>query len=281
MRGENGLVRLAISKPNSRKEEAVCVVCGATFEDTIYIRADGSEVPSSKLCRDCEAKARVAERVEAYKVELAEECKHGRLRWRQQYGVMGLLCEKTFEGFDSSLQPKAFEVVSKWQKGSLVLLSPNSTYGVGKTHLVAALANRLIESVEPAFFRGESYQMVLRSCPVYFITESRLLSRIRDTYNEGAQESEEDILVGLSKFMLLIVDDVGKRRPRDYSFLQGTYFRVIDDRYTLGRDVILTTNLSIDDLVVHVGEAVSDRLREMCGKHGFITMKGESYRSKK
>jgi len=44
--------------------------------------------------------------------------------------------------------------------------------------------------------------------------------------------------------------------------------------------LILTMNLTLQELEDHIGGAPADRLREMCGRSGFITMKGESYRKR-
>ena len=159
---------------------------------------------------------------------------------------------------------------------SILLLSPN-VYGVGKTHLVCALANKIVETAEPARLTRSLYIQKYR-CPVYFITEAKLLSRIRDTYNKKDGETEEEIYTTLQAYQLLIIDDVGKVRPRDYSFLQGVYFRIIDDRYTNEIPIILTTNLDANELEAHIGGASADRLREMFGKEGFIILKGQSYR---
>ena len=106
------------------------------------------------------------------------------------------------------------------------------------------------------------------------------MARIRATFNREGQggETDEDIYRTLLRYDLLVVDDVGKVRPRDYSFLQGVFFRIIDDRYTSRKPVIVTTNLSLPELETHIGGAASDRLREMCGAKGLIKMTGQSFR---
>jgi len=180
---------------------------------------------------------------------------------------------KTFENFQSELQPKAFQAV-KNNKGSLLLLSPG-IYGVGKTHLVCALANYLVESTPVAVITD--YGITKTQCPVYYTNETHLLTRIRGTYN-GSDETEEGIYEFLLTPALLIIDDIGKTRPRDLSYMQSVYYRIIDDRYTAQRRLIVTTNLQMSELEEHLGGASADRLVEMCGKAGFIKMTGRSYR---
>jgi len=163
----------------------------------------------------------------------------------------------------------------------LILLSPG-VYGVGKTHLVCALANHLVETKETAKFQKDSYYIVRRKCPVFFTAEAKLLNRIRQTFNnqkdEPRAETDDMIFKSLASYPLLIIDDVGKVRPRDYSFLQGVYFNIIDERYVNEQQVILTTNLDFKELEEHIGGSSADRMREMVGKEGFIKMDGKSYR---
>jgi len=119
--------------------------------------------------------------------------------------------------------------------------------------------------------------------PVYFSTEQRLIARVLqskpwDDDKHPERESREELYRMLVRVELLIIDDVGKVQHRDPAFTQEMYYRIIDDRYTQDRPVIITTNLSLDDLETHIGGACADRLREMCGLKGMMTMKGTSYR---
>ncbi|GAJ01634.1 unnamed protein product [marine sediment metagenome] len=208
-----------------------------------------------------------------------EEVKELQLEdWWNKCGVKGIFIEKSFENFERERQPKAYDAVKGCRDKSLVLLSPG-IYGLGKTHLICALANQLLQTEEPAYFQRDSYYIIRRKCPVFFITEPKLLSRIRQTFNRKYDdaETEDDVYCALARFPLLIIDDVGKVRPRDYSFLQGVYFRIVDDRYVQEQNIILSTNLDFSELEEHIGGAVADRLREMCGKN-ILRMSGKSYR---
>jgi len=153
---------------------------------------------------------------------------------------------------------------------------------VGKTHLSCALINQICDTEEKAAISSDGH-IYKHSCPVYFTTENELLLRIRKTYNKSNEheedaETEDKIYAKLSRFQLLIIDDVGKVRPKDLTFLQGVYFNIIDDRYTNEMPIMLTTNLDLPALEEHIGGACADRLREMCGKENFIKMTGKSWR---
>jgi len=223
-----------------------------------------------------------SEKEESEAKERLERCiNSARKSWIDSCGLKGRWLDSNFDNFKRELSPKAFDIFKEFSvqnRKSILLRSDN--YGVGKTHLVAALVNRLNNSVIPVFFQPDSYAIGYRRMPALFLTETNLLIRIRQTFNRQDEEedTEEDVYCDLRNTPLLIIDDVGKTKPRDYSFLQSVYFRIIDERYTDESPMILTTNLTLSELETHIGGASADRLREMCGKNGFITISAKSYR---
>ena len=268
-----------------RKEARTCP-CGKEFE--VHIRTlDGKDDYGSLTdCPTCREKAQEEKILKDVLGDLPRVQAEQKEKWEEQCNLPTLFIGKTFANFDRKLQPKAFDVMKKYDGESIVLLSPD-LYGVGKTHLLAALINNLIETGETAKVTRDGYSIRKYRCPVYFTAENTLLSRIRQTFNRSNQrnddefyeETEEDVYHGLEKFALLVIDDVGKVRPRDYSFLQSVYFRIIDSRYSNEMPIILTTNLGFTELENHIGGAGSDRLREMCGEN-FVKMTGKSYRQR-
>lgn len=258
------------------KTEGVCK-CGTKF----YTWSGENE------CKKCRDDRFYEEERQKTLAEMPRIQKETRLGWLEKSGIPDVFRSKTFDDFDSSLQPKAFKSVLRFdEKKSAVLLSPG-VYGVGKTHLVCALVNKIIASVEPAVL-CDDLSVRFRICPVKFMTENEMLRRIRNSYNRANlkvddanyEETEQDIYADLERPQLIVIDDVGKVRPRDLSFTQGVYFNIIDERYSSGRAIILTTNLDFTELEAHIGGACADRLREMCGKDGFVKMAGKSYRQK-
>ncbi len=269
-----------MTRPDSRRETAKCAGCGKEFETTIWIRKDGTELAPDTLCHECRIEKQRQEDIAQYKQDLADARVEQREAWKKLYGVEGIFRRKSFGDFERELQPKAYDSVKGYHDCSLVLLSPG-VYGVGKTHLVCALANYLVETREPAKFQEGCYRIVRCPCPVHVTTETKLLARIRRTYNRSDNvpaETEDMVYSSLARYQLLVIDDVGKVRPKDYSFLQGVYFSIIDDRYVKEQQIIITTNLDFQELEEHIGGASADRLREMCGREGFIKMAGKSYR---
>jgi len=248
-------------------------------------------------CPDCRKKEAQLNEEQKLQKQLEEAIVDQEELWQDKCNIPSGFAQKTFANFDAGLQPKALKAIRnlqwKWGEGddeppqSLVLLSPG-IYGLGKTHLVCALINQIIETTDRAMVVQKTYIRKL-PCPVFYTSENVLLRRIRQTYNRDAslnstehyEETEEDVYTKLAKHNLLVIDDVGKVRPRDLSFLQGVYFNIIDQRYNSALSIILTTNLNFTELETHIGGACADRLLEMAGKDGFVVMKGKSYRQRK
>ena len=265
--------------PTSTTLKLQCGDCKQEFTAKVWYPINGdSKRYYPTRCPTCDETHRKEGRVLQLKDELEKTGDTQRILWYAQCNIQGKYWDCNFANFDKSLQPKAYEVVKNYdKKTSIVLISPD-IYGVGKTHLVSALALFLIENEEAASISNKTGDIVKQSCPVYFTTEAQMLARIRATFNNANEnEREIDVYKKLLSVPLLIIDDVGKVRPKDFSFLQGVYYQVIDGRYINEDPVILTSNLSFVELEKHIGGACADRLKEMCGKN-FIKMAGKSQR---
>uniref|UniRef100_A0A6M3KH06 Putative IstB domain protein ATP-binding protein n=1 Tax=viral metagenome TaxID=1070528 RepID=A0A6M3KH06_9ZZZZ len=272
---------LAIGQPahlatlsSPERIKVICETCKQEFDTFLY-----KGKPSYTLCQKCRAEEWRKQELQKVEAELPQATEEQRDLWFEKCGISCKFADKTFDNFAQRLQPLAFKVMSSYIYTSVLLLSPD-LYGVGKTHLLAALAHKILNTQIPVVIT-EYNHIQLRSCPVLYTTETQLLARIRRTYdNRGVDsETEYDIYSELENIEHLLIDDVGKVRPRDYSFLQGVYFRIIDTRYTNEMPIVITTNLGFSDLEAHIGGACADRLREMCGQN-IIKMAGKSYRAK-
>lgn len=140
--------------------------------------------------------------------------------------------------------------------------------GVGKTHLAAGIARAVLEK---------------HRCPVMILTMVDLLSRLRATFNDKTGEDEAYLMRMLSMVDLLIIDDLGKENPTNWT-LERIY-QIIDNRYQTGKIMLITTNysdavlirrLSRDgELDTTTAEAIVSRLHEMCAS---IAMTGKDHR---
>jgi DNA replication protein DnaC len=91
----------------------------------------------------------------------------------------------------------------------------------------------------------------------------RLLGLLRDTYNEDARYSLNDLVERLCAVDLLHVDDVGSEQSTPWVLEQ--LYTIVNTRYEDGRAIVLTTNLEPPALREQIGERTVSRLVEMCG----------------
>jgi DNA replication protein DnaC len=136
---------------------------------------------------------------------------------------------------------------------------------------MVAVANYVIDH-----WSGEPGQITR---PIRFEKGPGLVRRIRATYSirdkDDLHEREEDMYRELTGVRLLLLDDVGKEKPSD--FTRQLYWSVIDERVTSGLPVIITCRLPLDSLAELMGEDTVDRLYGMTG--GKVeTLTGGSYR---
>ena len=113
--------------------------------------------------------------------------------------------------------------------------------GTGKSYLAACIANALIE----------------KEVSVRMLNFGQIL-------NAGFEEKAR-ILGDLSKYSLLILDDFGMERETEYG--QEIVFQVIDNRYQCRKPMIITTNLTINEIrnPENVADArIYSRVLEMC-----------------
>ena len=97
--------------------------------------------------------------------------------------------------------------------------------GAGKTFYSACIANRLID---------EGFDVFMTNFP------SLVAKMQRDTFGST------DYLKLLTRYDLLIVDDLGVERSTEY--MQEQVYSIIDARYRARRPIIVSTNLTAQEL---------------------------------
>jgi DNA replication protein DnaC len=187
---------------------------------------------------------------------------------RVRLGFGGMAINKTFDSFEASAQPEAYEKAMGFldSRRSLVLEGPN---GTGKTHLALAIGNALLDRYGVA------------RIPAYFLIFDEALMRLRATYQDGYEGmGEEWFMERWRSVPVLILDEVGQtgrdKPPGDGDFTRRTGYAIVDGRYRRGnRPIILTTNKSVEELGEWITVAAVDRLFEMAD---WVTLGGESWR---
>jgi DNA replication protein DnaC len=116
--------------------------------------------------------------------------------------------------------------------------------GTGKSFLACCIANALLEKL----------------VSVSVTNFPRILNRL-----QGFDEERQAFIDKLQRYKLLVIDDLGVERDTSYSVEQ--VFNVVDTRSRSGMPLIVTTNLSMEDLknppsLAH--SRIYDRVLEMC-----------------
>lgn len=159
------------------------------------------------------------------------------------------LREYTFEndnGYNPELK-KAHEYVAQWDKMkamSIGLLIWGNV-GTGKTFAAGCIANALID----------------KGVPVLMTNFSRILNSLTGMFSEERNE----FIDGFNKYELLIIDDLGIERNSEFALEQ--VYNIVDSRYRSKKPLIVTTNLTLDELKRPPELArrrIYDRILERC-----------------
>ena len=110
-----------------------------------------------------------------------------------------------------------------------------------------------------------------RSTAIYSVP--RILAMLRDTFDDGAEWRATELIDRLTDVELLQLDDLGAERTSPWVLEQ--LYAVINARYEAQKAVLVTTNLSKDELTEQVGARTVSRLTEMCDQ---IPLHGEDHR---
>ena len=235
------------------------------------------ECPQCKEVRLAEEKRVEDEELDLRRIGIRES-------WRRECGIpWGLQCT-TFGEFVPDYQRKQLKLCREWAenfnsgnpKGAPSLVLYSKVPGVGKTTLMACIANHIIDN-----WRGDPD---MTRCPIMFESGPGLVRRIRATYDirdkDVYHEREEQVYAELRGVGLLMLDDVGKEQPNSYRFTQEVYWYIIDERVKAGLPVVISSRLemtgpgSLEELMTV--DAV-DRLYGMC-RGQIVTLGGTSYR---
>lgn len=133
--------------------------------------------------------------------------------------------------------------------GWLVLLGPP---GTGKTHLVSAITNRLIE-------RGQR--------PSYW-PAVRLLNWLRAGMDTAAEVSYASRLEDVIGRAILVLDDVGVENTSP--FVAERWNEILDARYGAKLPTVISSNLTRDGIERELGERIASRLsdKRLCRVRG-------------
>jgi DNA replication protein DnaC len=103
----------------------------------------------------------------------------------------------------------------------------------------------------------------------------RLLALLRETYDDDAEFSLNQLIDRLCSVDLLHIDDVGAEQSSPWVLEQ--LYTIVNTRYEDGRAVLLTTNLDRQELEDQIGHRTVSRIYEICGGEP-LPMWGDDHR---
>jgi DNA replication protein DnaC len=119
--------------------------------------------------------------------------------------------------------------------------------GTGKTSLAMLVSKAALEAG--------------RSVAIYSMP--RLLSDIKETYEDSSERSYMELFERLVGVDLLHIDDLGAEKRTEWVLEQ--LYSIINERWQEQRSIIVTTNLvDVDELREQIGPRTVSRLHEMC-----------------
>jgi DNA replication protein DnaC len=224
----------------------ICVRCNQPYTyDRCTTWWDGSLRPVQQIaCSSCleeeEETRRLGQKQEDFKWAMFHHY-HGSDRGSRLVAV----CFDQFEEGPHNAQ--ALKTAKAWLKETprpnLIIVGP---IGSGKSYLAACLYRALVDEYEQT----------------YWVNAGTLMAQIRrgfsskDAAHEAGSRTER---AGTAPF--LVLDDLGKVHPgRDVSWVEETFYAIIEARYRNELPTIVTTEWKSDALAERVGASVVSRL---------------------
>ena len=249
-------IKNQVRNPGDYEDEEgllVCGVCGEQRQKFIDFAAPTEDDPNHtkklKVATMCRCEREVEER---RKREKQNEEDMERIRKLKKTSLMDeKLSGATFGNFKpTKYNARNLKLCQRYAEKFDLMLEKNQgllfwgDVGTGKSFAAACIANYLLE----------------RKIPVIMTSFVKLLEVI-----QASREEEPAILNRLGYAKLVIFDDLGAERGTDYA-LEKVY-NIIDSRYRKSLPMILTTNLTIEEMKRDMDTRYSriyDRIFEIC-----------------
>jgi len=183
--------------------------------------------------------------------KLAEK-EQRRIEELERLSNLEVMRDRTFEAFVADVPGvrraylRAIEYAKRPQ-GWLVFFG---NYGVGKTHLAAAIANHALR----------------RQIQVLFSIVPDLLDHLRSTFGPSSEVEYDERFEMIRTVPLLVLDDLGTENTTPWA--REKLFQIMNYRYNDALPTVITSNRKPEDIDPRIFSRMSDRA--LCEEHIII-----------
>lgn len=231
----------------------------------------GQELPHYN-CNICKDKGFIFKEIKGY--EIASKCrcklKEEILSKTNNSGLGGLFQTKTFnnyivdEEYQRIIKSKAIEYTKAFLNGNRYSFAILGQSGVGKTHIMTAVASKLIDSnIEVKYFVADEIIQRLAACK----------------YDEENYNKEFSSIANAS---VLFIDDLFKSSVQEYYKIESinkedlrVIFQIINYRYNKNKPILLNSEIHYERFA-ELDQAIIGRINEMCNYEYLISIKPDS-----
>jgi len=163
-----------------------------------------------------------------------------RLARLQRYSNMGPLTRLNFQATkqdgrsadpeDQGLFRHGYERAAAFAEDPRGWLVLSGHSGCGKTHLAAAIANRVVE-------RGQ---------PVFFVFVPDFLDHLRSTFTPTSEVSYDQFFEQVRNTPFLVLDDLGGHSSTPWA--QEKLYQILNHRYTAQLPTVITLGLTVEEM---------------------------------
>ena len=159
----------------------------------------------------------------------------------QTFGTFSMRAEENLPASDLKTLDEAFQQAQAFAEdpgGWLVLMG---TYGSGKTHLAASIAN----------YRAS------QGFPVMFVVVPDMLDHLRATFNPASETSYDRRFEEIRTAALLVLDDLGSQSTRPW--VQEKLYQLVNYRYNAALTTVITTADALEEIDPRLRARLMDR----------------------
>jgi DNA replication protein DnaC len=224
---------IPIPAPHTLPGEPDCPLCGGVG----YLRTDlpieHPDFGKLRICTCRQGQIHQQTRERLFKLSHLDELSHLTFDNFKPRGHMGLPPQQA-----NSLE-LAYNQAQQFSQSLSGWLLLQGNFGCGKTHLAAAIANFAVDL----------------GVPTLFITVPDLLDSLRFAY-QSPEATFEERFEEIRQADLLILDDFGTQNATQWA--QEKLFQIINYRYINRLPLVVTTNLSIQDIEDRIRSRLMD-----------------------